>query len=717
MSSLAPLRAALAAAASAALLASCGGGGTQDPGAENGLSSDPTLTIGGDPLANASVATYLRQLPRWADYSPLAKTADKRVGEPVPSEERVEGVPVIVGRGADAKVVGYRSEDYSCTTTKFRMTETPEKIVMLSPDREVVWPGAMIQGRSHRDGLGSLLPLVVHERAPIKVSIPSLATNDNFRLVVTPDQAEANQAIGSMIGNATTERLATPSSIQFTMHDYSSEASFALKAGMSARYLGFSASASTSVSTRANERTVMVHFVEKMFEVVVEPPQSPGAFFTAEFTRDKLDEQIAMGRIGPDNPPVYVSNVVYGRVMTFAFTSTASTSEIKAALNAAYSGVFKASVSLSAEHERILREGRVVITSLGGDSAATMEMIHSGDWKQYFTQGPAPLTTAYPISYTLRHLGDGSIAQVSETTSYDVRECTLQGANFNGFVLDSFESDFSTVAVADQKWTATPGSPLTVTWGPATTPQSIFYGYLYARHENEIAEKLFKYDVGYLHAPSYFRGDKSDFYRGELSFWFKPDENVHLKGEAPSYCYWVFWPFVQRCVDLPQPIKTQPLRETDRVLAYDQVTTFDQLVLRGGGDPGSDYAVLTLTYNPKPPAAGALPVLPTGWSKRAFALTNHDTDGNSLCDAEAAGPLRGCWLVEDRTATEEEIKYALANVRELRIRASYPVTGTRQICREGVTPCEPVDSPDPIPFGYIGGYFDEVKLTKGSPGL
>lgn len=45
------------------------------------------------------------------------------------------------------------------------------------------------------------------------------------------------------------------------------------------------------------------------------------------------------------------------------------------------------------------------------------------------------------------------------------------------------------------------------------------------------------------------------------------------------------------------------------------------------------------------------------------------------------------------------------------------MTGTRQICREGVTPCEPVDSPDPIPLGYIGGYFDEVKLTKGSPGL
>jgi hypothetical protein len=704
MSSHLPLRATLAAAACVAFLASCGGGGSADSSENNLLGGTGPATTD-DPPADAAVGTYLRLLPKWADYSPLKAQADKRIGEPVPTEERVDGVPVIVGRGADAKVVGYRSEDYSCTTTKFRMTDTPEKIVMLSPDREVVWPGAMIQGRSHRDGLGSLLPLVVRERAPIKVSIPSLATSDNFRLVTAPDQAEANQAIGSMIGNATTERLATPSSIQFTMHDYSSEESFALKAGMSARYLGFSASASGSVSTHANERTVMVHFVEKMFEVVVEPPQSPGAFFSADFTRDKLDEQIAMGRIGPDNPPVYVSNVVYGRVMTFAFTSSASTSEIKAALNAAYSGIFKASLSLSAEHERILRDGRVVVTSLGGDSAATMEMIHSGDWKRYFTRGPAPLTTAYPISYTLRNLGDGSIAQVSETTSYDIRECTLKGANFNGFVLDSFETDFS-AAANDAKWVATGGSPLTTSWGAPTTPQSIFYGYLYAKHSNVTFEKGFRYDVGYLHAPSHFRGDKSDFYRGELSFWFKPDERVYLKVAAQQeYCYWIV--FVYICQILPEKIEDPALGSADQVLAYDQVTTFDQVVLRGGGDPGSGIAVLTLTYNPKPPTSGALPVLPTGWSKRTFALTNHDTSGNSLCSTDDGGQVRGCWLVEDKAASEEEIRYALANVRELRIRASYPVI--RNIGTAA--------APNLIALGYIGGYFDEVKLTKGSPGL
>ena len=124
----------------------------------------------------------------------------------------IDGVPVT--DPDDGGVLGYRSETYDCTSTRFTVTDTPEKIVMFSPDREILWPGGLLQGKSHRDGLGSLLPLSIRARTPIKVSIPSLATADNFRLVTDPDQASVTQAIGSMIYNATTDNLVTPSTIQ-----------------------------------------------------------------------------------------------------------------------------------------------------------------------------------------------------------------------------------------------------------------------------------------------------------------------------------------------------------------------------------------------------------------------------------------------------------------------------------------------------------------------
>jgi len=688
-----------AVAVSAAVLASCGGG--SDGG---GVPTDPQQTVG----------AYLQGLPRWEQFSPpVAETPSTRVGDPSKTTERLD-FPV---KDTSGNVIGVRSEQYACTSTKFSMSKTPDKIVMFSPDRELLWPGALIQGRSHRDGLGSLLPLTIGERTVIKVSIPSLATGDNFRVVDTPDQAGVSKAIGAMVGNATTNNLVAPSSIQFTMRDYSSEESFALQTGLSGRYMGFKASASASVSTNANERTVMVYFLEKMFEVVVEPPQTPGAIFSADFTQAKLDEQIAMGRIGPNNLPVYVSNIVYGRMMAFTFTSTASATDVKAALNAAYNGIVDVNFNLNTKYKEILSEGKIAVTSIGGTSTATVAMIASGNWRDYFKEN-APLTSAYPISYTFRNLGDGSIAKVGETTEYNIKECTPLSTA--GFMLDSFET------TPNWPHDNPPNStlPLTVSWGDAATPQSIFYGYEIARHNNFVNNQFFKYDVGYIKSPVYFTSDLSYYYRGEFSFWFKPDEALFRSGVTTRvHCYWtvtwiLFIPVpVEKCVVLPVQLSDyEPLDVTvHQVHAYDDYTTADQIVLRGGGT--QDFEVLTLTYNP-PSSEKRIPL---EWRKGVISLSNDDTAGNSLCREEVhpgsgKTELRGCWLVEDREATEYEIQYVLNKVTELKLRASYPVLAITKVCSVSPEPAAGcpsyVDSTEPIPLGYVGGYFDEIKITK-----
>ncbi|HBO68931.1 MAG TPA: hypothetical protein DD658_01820 [Deltaproteobacteria bacterium] len=201
----------------------------------------------GETTNQANTSTYLKSLPTWEEYSPPSPPVPPtRIDNPVQTDELIDNVPVI--DPIDNSILGYRSEMYQCTSTEFTMTDTPEKIVMFSPDRELLWPGSLIQGKSHRDGIGSLLPLTIRERSPINISIPSLATVDNYRLVETPNQANVSQAIGSMVYNATTSNLVTPSTIQFFMEDYSSEQSFPLQAKISGKYMGFRASASSSVS-------------------------------------------------------------------------------------------------------------------------------------------------------------------------------------------------------------------------------------------------------------------------------------------------------------------------------------------------------------------------------------------------------------------------------------------------------------------------------------
>ncbi|MEM6929970.1 MAG: thiol-activated cytolysin family protein, partial [Myxococcota bacterium] len=169
-------------------------------------------------------------------------------------------------------------------------------------------------------------------------------------------------------------------------------------------------------------------FYQKMFEVVVAPPSTPAGLFSDAFTEAAYQDQVDLGRIGPDNLPIYVSNVVYGRMMTFSLTSTASESEVRATLTAAYDGlVGGVEASLDARQRAILAESTIAVSSLGGDVEATAATIRSGNWQEYFTTD-APLSTAAPLSYTFRNLGDNTIATVSEATEFEITTCVSRAA-------------------------------------------------------------------------------------------------------------------------------------------------------------------------------------------------------------------------------------------------------------------------------------------------
>ena len=382
------------------------------------------LTACGGSSSDDSVSSYMKSLPQWSEFSPTESAKEEQTADPV-----AEGpVTLSVTQYSDSGDPTVNNVTYACQSQPYTLTSNPEKIVMFSPDLELLWPGALIQGKSHRDGLGSLLGLPIAERTAIEVSIPGLNNNDNFRLVDQPSQAKVGQAVGSMIGAATSSGLSTPSSITFKMETYHSEQEAALKMGLSGHYLGFEASATGEINNNASKTTVTAQFYQKMFEVVVAPPQTPDAFFSNEFTTAKLQEQINLGKIGPDNLPVYVSNVVYGRMMMFSMTSTASEKDIRATMQAAYDNIGSGGkISLNAKQKSVLQNSEIKVTSLGGDAKATIAMIKSGNWADYFTDSAA-LSSAAPMSYTFRNLSDGSIATVSETTEYNIKTCMAQPA-------------------------------------------------------------------------------------------------------------------------------------------------------------------------------------------------------------------------------------------------------------------------------------------------
>ncbi|MEM6325969.1 MAG: thiol-activated cytolysin family protein [Bacteroidota bacterium] len=394
----------------ALLLAACDSGG-------------PTT---GPPPVDGSVSEYFQGLPSWAEFRP-----DVQEQPPTPTGAAVEEAPVTL----DVEVVeddGSTSllEDvtYTCTSTPYSIADTPQKVVIYDPDRSVLYPGAFVQGGSYV--VGSVDALTIPERTPLRISIPDVANPNgpNFR-TVTPNQAEVENARGDIIGNAVQDGLSAPSSIEFTMETYHSERQFALEASLSGSYLNFSGSASGSYQQDASETTIAVQFTQRMYTVAVERPAAdPASFFSEAFTPDRLQALQDRGVIGPNNLPVYVSEVVYGRMMMFTMTSTASETDMRATLQAAYNGIGgNVEANLSARQRTLLQNSEITVTSFGGNAEATLSIIRSGNWADYFTED-APLSSASPLSYTFRNLGDNSIAAVTEATDYTIRTCDARQA-------------------------------------------------------------------------------------------------------------------------------------------------------------------------------------------------------------------------------------------------------------------------------------------------
>jgi len=400
----------------------------------------------GPPTLDPEVDTYLRQLPAWSTYSPLMADVDSIA----PPSFEVD------------QELGY------CSVRNANLTQTPEDIVTFSPDAEIMWLGSLIQGKGHADGLGSLRELPVRQRGPVRVYI-DLLYSDNIKEVYNPDLASIGQAIGKLIDGAQEAGHNSGSSIFFNQVESHSFEQSSLKLGLSASYLGASAKASLSTEKTSTSSTLTATFIQKMFTTSMVLPQSPGDVFSPEFTSDLLQEQIDRGNIGPDNLPVYVGSIAWGRMLMLTMTSESSASEMKAALEVSSAFV---DLDVQGEHAQILQNSEIKVVTIGGHAQAAIDLIRTGRLGEFF-KSDAPLTTARPISYTLRNLGDNSIAKVSETTEYAIRECQanalLRFDNLSeweravsdlGLTPILFETSTVNLALADEVPSLTGGGPL-----------------------------------------------------------------------------------------------------------------------------------------------------------------------------------------------------------------------------------------------------------------
>ena len=282
----------------------------------------------------------------------------------------------------------------------------------------ILWLGALLQGRGYSQGIGSLAEWSVRERAPLQIAI-DLLDGRSTQVVVNPNMASVNQAIGSIVQAADAAGHVGGSSLSYAMEQMHSVFQVGATLGLSTKYFGPQINATVAAGRNATETTLTAYFVQRMFTASIVLPNTPSDMFTDAFTSQRLQEERDRGHVGSDNVPVYVASIVFGRSLLFSFTSTSTRDSIRAALSAK---VGKDSGSIDFKLLNILTTGRVGVVAIGGDSRNATALIQSGQLADYFKEGAA-LTTARPISYTIRSLGNNAIAKVTETDSYNLKEC------------------------------------------------------------------------------------------------------------------------------------------------------------------------------------------------------------------------------------------------------------------------------------------------------
>lgn len=367
-------------------------------------SDDPAAPAQGD------VDGYLATLPAWAEFSPqLTDVGDPEDVTTGPTEAELD-------TGGD--------EIFVCRTTPCSITNTPDAIVTMNPNSEILYLGSLIQGGTYLGGLAAMEELPIRQRAPLTVSI-DLLYGDNSRVVEDPTLATVNQAVGELIAGAHGAGHTAGSALSYNKRECHSLEQSMLAMGFSVSYLGASVSSELSYSQSVEQHTIMATFRQRMFTTSVVLPQTPSEFFSDDFTQERLDEQIALDRIGADNLPVYVSNIVWGRIMIFTMTSTYSVSEMQAAITASYDGFVSGEGHVDYAHVFTSEETTINLVAVGGEASHALAAIRDGDLSAYFDTDAA-ITSAAPLSYTLRNLADNSVAYVSETTVYDRVECSTE---------------------------------------------------------------------------------------------------------------------------------------------------------------------------------------------------------------------------------------------------------------------------------------------------
>jgi len=348
------------------------------------------------------------------DQAALRKLILEATASPLPPEQD----PVVASESA-----GPKGTAKDCVFKRFTGNALYESLVSFDPNGDSIWPGAVVQGETLGQGLAAPIGL---SRRPGTITVSDAvltgerASAGYSKNLQRPSLAATRDAIAEVIGKEGVKFAARSSYLAETAYSMNEAA---LKVGLSASWITGSVKTHLSGDWLTRRTSMIVRFVQSYYTVSFAAPPAPEKIFGKDVTADD-----ARPYVRPGNPPGYVSSVTYGRMLLMKIESDVSESDLRAALDVAFSPV---AASVAGAKTEVLRTSSVSVFVLGGspDDAARLQS-SDGETRQmalaeYIRRGANfdPTSPGVPIAYTVRRLADNQAVRVASTIDYQVPVC------------------------------------------------------------------------------------------------------------------------------------------------------------------------------------------------------------------------------------------------------------------------------------------------------
>ena len=251
----------------------------------------------------------------------------------------------------------------------------------------------------------------------ISVDLPGMVGGDSY-VDANPTVSGMQEGVNTLL-NRWHEKYAAknpaPARMQYESTSAYSMNQLKAKFGSDFEKVGVNLKIDFEAVNKGEKQVEVVDFKQIYYTANFDAPKNPSDVFAPGVTVDQLK---ARG-IDENTPPVYVSNVSYGRQMYVKFETTSKSTELKAAINAVIKGV---PIKAESEWARVLKNTTVTVSIVGGnaDGAARVVTGTVEDLKKLIQEGATFSTQnpAVPISYKTAFLKDNQVATIQSNTDY-----------------------------------------------------------------------------------------------------------------------------------------------------------------------------------------------------------------------------------------------------------------------------------------------------------